>query len=238
YSLIGSSGAGKTALLSCIVGLRQWDSGSITVLGRKQRSSENDFLEIGKRVGYMPQEYALYEHLTIKEIFRYYGKLYGMTNSETKERWKFLSKLLELTSKRYTKIQNLSGGERRRTSLSLALVHRPDLLILDEPTVGLDCLVRQRFSNTIGMMRNGQLIFQDSPKSLLSIYNSTGLQDAILKMCKNSQKTLSNKIPVDFVSKVKALNRLHEIKFQYNGKTSPRSSIDLPDGKLDKTVAI
>ncbi|CAL8123031.1 unnamed protein product [Orchesella dallaii] len=266
YSLLGSSGVGKTSLLSCIVGLKKWDSGSITVLGRKQTIYENDFLEIGKCVGYMPQEHALYDHLTVKEMFQYYGKLYGMNSSEITERWKVLVKLLELSSKRYTEIQCLSGGEKRRTSLALALVHKPGLLVLDEPTVGLDPLLRQsiwqhlhellitqkttvlltthyieetRFSNTIGMMRNGQLIFEDSPKSLLSTYKSSGLQEAILKMCKNKERSLSATIQSHFISQVKEMNSKHGVKFQYKGRVSPRSSIadGVADEKPVKNVA-
>ncbi|XP_035706411.1 ABC transporter G family member 23 isoform X2 [Folsomia candida] len=136
YGLLGASGTGKTTLLSCIVSLKKLDAGNITVFGRCPGQNPSRF------VGYMPQEVSLGQFFTIAECLAYYGKIYGMTSREISDRTEFLAKFLQLpdTSKL---VSTLSGGEGRRVSLSVAVIHSPRLLVLDEPTVGLDPVLRQ-----------------------------------------------------------------------------------------------
>ncbi|KAG7297604.1 hypothetical protein JYU34_019659 [Plutella xylostella] len=206
YGLLGASGCGKTTLLSCIVGRRKLNSGEIWVLGGKPGTKGSGVP--GKRVGYMPQEIALYGEFTIKETMMYFGWIFGMKTSEILERLRFLLDFLDLPSENRM-VKNLSGGQSRRVSFAVALMHDPELLILDEPTVGVDPLLRQsiwthlvritgaadktviitthyieeaRQAHTIGLMRSGRLLAEQSPQALLQMYNCISLEDVFLKL--------------------------------------------------------
>ncbi|XP_047525989.1 ABC transporter G family member 20-like [Pieris napi] len=205
YGLLGASGCGKTTLLSCIVGRRHLDSGNIWVLGGKP--GEKGSGVPGPRVGYMPQDIALVAEFTIRDALYYFGRIYGMSNKLLAERYDFLCDLLELPAGD-SFIKQLSGGQQRRVSLAAALVHDPELLILDEPTVGLDPMLREKIwdyltelaakgttviitthyidetkqAHKIGLLRDGQLLAQDSPTDILRRFNCDTLEDAFLKM--------------------------------------------------------
>ncbi|XP_035711215.1 ABC transporter G family member 23 [Folsomia candida] len=144
YSLLGSSGCGKTTLLSCIVGIRNFNSGEILVFGRNPGSRGSGIP--GKRVGYMPQDLALYNDFSINESMQYFAVLYNMSGKELKESREFLIQFLDLPEAE-NRIGSLSGGQKRRVSLALALIHSPELLILDEPSVGVDPLLRENIWN-------------------------------------------------------------------------------------------
>lgn len=133
---MGSSGCGKTTLLDCIVGTRKLDSGSIKIF--------ND--SVGKHktnIGYMPQSIALIEEFSFKEIIYFFGTIYGMNRNRIEERLSFLVNLLELPDPT-TFLKNYSGGEQRRISLAVSMIHQPEVLLLDEPSVGLDPLLRHK----------------------------------------------------------------------------------------------
>ncbi|XP_049823696.1 ABC transporter G family member 20 isoform X3 [Aethina tumida] len=206
YGLLGASGCGKTTLLSCIVGRRRLNTGEIWVLGGKPGTKGSGVP--GKRVGYMPQEIALYGEFSIKETMMYFGWIFGMGSSEINERLQFLLNFLDLPSQNRL-VKNLSGGQQRRVSFAVALMHDPELLILDEPTVGVDPLLRQsiwnhlvqitkdgnktviitthyieeaRQAHTIGLMRSGKLLAEESPHVLLSMYGCQSLEEVFLKL--------------------------------------------------------
>ncbi|KAI4460748.1 atp-binding cassette sub-family h member 1 [Holotrichia oblita] len=206
YGLLGASGCGKTTLLSCIVGRRRLNEGEIWVLGGKPGTKGSGVP--GKRVGYMPQEIALYGEFSIKETMMYFGWIFGMATSEINERLKFLLNFLDLPGENRL-VKNLSGGQQRRVSFAVALMHDPELLILDEPTVGVDPLLRQsiwnhlvqitkdgnktviitthyieeaRQAHTIGLMRSGRLLAEESPQVLLSMYGCQSLEEVFLKL--------------------------------------------------------
>uniref|UniRef100_A0A0A1XFV5 ABC transporter G family member 20 n=1 Tax=Zeugodacus cucurbitae TaxID=28588 RepID=A0A0A1XFV5_ZEUCU len=213
YGLLGASGCGKTTLLSCIVGRRRLDAGEIYVLGGKPGTRGSGVP--GKRVGYMPQEIALYGEFSIRETMMYFGWIFGMGTKEIMERLQFLLNFLDLPSEKRL-VKNLSGGQQRRVSFAVALMHDPELLILDEPTVGVDPLLRQsiwnhlvhitkagqktviitthyieeaRQAHTIGLMRSGHLLAEESPSVLLSMYKCISLEEVFLKLSRiQSQK--------------------------------------------------
>lgn len=141
YGLLGASGCGKTTLLSCIVGRRSLNSGEILVFGDEPGSPDSGIP--GPRVGYMPQELALCGDFSIKETLQYFGHFYNLSPTFVKSQIESLSKLLNLPESNRP-VKTLSGGQQRRVSFTVALFHQPDLLILDEPTVGVDPLLRQR----------------------------------------------------------------------------------------------
>lgn len=135
YALLGASGCGKTTLLSCIIGSMTLNAGSITVKG-------SSGLQIpGHKIGFMPQQIALIEEFTIKEMIYYFGRIYGLKDEKLENKFQFLKNLLDLPTES-RKILNCSGGQQRRVSLAVAILHEPELLILDEPTVGLDPILR------------------------------------------------------------------------------------------------
>ncbi|XP_053672048.1 ABC transporter G family member 20 [Anopheles nili] len=207
YGLLGASGCGKTTLLSCIVGRKFLNDGEISVLGGTPGTTGSGVP--GPRIGYMPQDIALVEEFTIKETIYYFGRIYGMSKEKIRERYKLLKHLLELPGDdRY--VGNCSGGQQRRVSFAAAMVHEPELLILDEPTVGLDPLLREKIwqylvettstskmaviitthyieeakqAGFIGLMRNGILLAEDSPTNILERFSCTSLEEAFLNLC-------------------------------------------------------
>ena len=144
YCLLGPNGSGKTTLIRCILGLLK-SEGSIHVLGYEM---PYDHDKIMSKIGYMPQNLSLYMDLSVKESLHFFGKIFGMRNRQ--ERTEAVNNLLNiflLSKWRTTKVENLSGGMKRRLSLACTLVHDPELIILDEPTVGVDPMLRINFWN-------------------------------------------------------------------------------------------
>ncbi|XP_012268865.1 ABC transporter G family member 23 [Athalia rosae] len=214
YGLLGASGCGKTTLLSCIVGRRRLNSGEIWVLGGRPGSKGSGVP--GPRVGYMPQEIALYGEFSIRETFIYFGWCAGMTTEQVDQKMDFLIKLLQLPSEsRFVK--NLSGGQQRRVSFAAALLPDPELLILDEPTVGVDPVLRQsiwdhlvhitkdgnktviitthyieetRQAGMIGLMRGGKFLAEESPTRLMAMHRLDTLEEVFLKLSRKQNMGL------------------------------------------------
>ncbi|KOC58957.1 ABC transporter G family member 23 [Habropoda laboriosa] len=141
YGLLGSSGCGKTTLLSCVVGVKKLDSGDIWVLGGKPGTEESGIP--GPRVGFMPQDVSLVAEFSVIGALYFFGRINGMEDHVIEERYIFLRDLLQLPPSNCL-VKNMSGGQQRRLSLAAAILHKPELLILDEPTVGLDPVLRDK----------------------------------------------------------------------------------------------
>ncbi|PSN57701.1 hypothetical protein C0J52_00297 [Blattella germanica] len=206
YGLLGASGCGKTTLLSCIVGRKRLDSGEIWVLGGKPGTKGSGVP--GPRVGYMPQETALNELFSIRETFLYFGWLCGMKKKDILDKLNFYLNILDLPiSNRLVK--NLSAGQQRRVSLAVTMVQDPDLLILDEPTVGVDPVIREKIwihltnmaktnkftiiitthyieetrkADLVGLMRDGHFLAENSPDYLIEKYQTKTLEEVFLKL--------------------------------------------------------
>ncbi len=201
--LLGPSGCGKTTLMRSIVGTQIITAGSVTVLGHPAGSAP-----LRKRVGYMPQDATIYDDLRIVDNVRYFGSLYGMDSGSADE----AITTVGLDDHRTALCGNLSGGQRTRVSLACALVAAPDLLVLDEPTVGLDPVLRvdlwkqfhqlARRGTTLLvsshvmdeadhcgdllLMRDGHLLAHTTPQNLREDTGCQSLEEAFLSVIRHS----------------------------------------------------
>ena len=199
FGVLGANGSGKTTLMRMMVGLLRNDGGTLTIYGESPSPRQ------AAQVGYMPQLSALYQELSIRENVDFFARMYGM--SDRRSRSNSVEEAIDLVGlapRSADPILNLSGGMRQRVSLAIALVHRPALLLLDEPTVGLDPDLRavfwERFrlmaesgktimisSHTmddaahcdrLAFLRDGRVIALDTPAALRA---ATGRPDASLE---------------------------------------------------------
>lgn len=141
FGFIGPSGSGKTTTVRLLMGLHEPDNGEASVLGVHPHSFSRHDRE---RIGYLPQLFVLYPDLTVWENMNFAASLYGVSFWRTK-RLNQLLDLVELREDKHKLVRNTSGGMQRRLSLAATLVHDPDLLFLDEPTAGIDPILRKKF---------------------------------------------------------------------------------------------
>ena len=198
YGLLGPNGAGKTTLIRSIVGLVAPDAGTVSVLGRRMPNVENL-----RNVGYMTQQAALYPGLSVEENVQFFAAVNGAESGVTDA-----LKLVELDQRRKSVVTTLSGGMRQRCSLACAIVHKPKLLLLDEPTVGLDPQLRVRFWDSfrkmadggttivvsshvmdeaercqrLGLVQYGKLLAEGSPDEIRSLAGTNNLEEAFLRL--------------------------------------------------------
>ena len=151
YGIIGADGAGKTTLMRILVTLISADSGSASVLGFKVT---NEVQRIRSEIGYMPQRFSLYQDLTVKENLLFFADVYGVSPRDRKERMAKLLQFSRLEPFQKRRAANLSGGMKQKLALSCALVHTPKLLVLDEPTTGVDPVSRKEFWEILKELRN------------------------------------------------------------------------------------
>lgn len=202
FGLIGPSGSGKTTLIKLIVGMDRPTQGEITVLNTKVPS-----LNILQRLGYMAQSDALYPELTGKENLAFFASLYGLKKEKQKERIHYAASLVALNGDLGKKVFAYSGGMKRRLSLAIALLQDPEILILDEPTVGIDPELRVSIwdelyrlkdagktilvtthvmdeaekCDGLAMVRDGKILTTGSPAQLKEQYGIHSLEEVFLK---------------------------------------------------------
>lgn len=214
--LLGPSGCGKTTMVNLIMGKLIPTEGTVSVMGEKA-----PYKTVRCRVGYMPQEDALYDDITALDNLKFFGAMNGMSSKDIKLRSGEMLALGRLDNEGNTIVSNFSGGMKRRLSLGIALMHDPDLLVLDEPTVGLDPDHRRRIwdefdemaaagktilvtthvmdeaerCSRIAMLYNGKIIAEGSPEEILEETGTENLEDAFLAFEEGFEKTrgLENK---------------------------------------------
>jgi len=142
FGFLGPNGSGKTTTIRMMLGLMEPTSGSVEVLGMKV---DGDTRNIRPRVGYMSQKFSLYNDLTVLQNLNFYGAAYGLSKSELQTQIQSALAMAGLEGRENTKTKDLSGGWRQRLALSAAILHRPEVLFLDEPTAGVDPLSRRAF---------------------------------------------------------------------------------------------
>jgi ABC-2 type transport system ATP-binding protein len=198
YGLLGPNGSGKTTLIRMLVGLILPDAGSVTVLGTRMPN-----VAVLTRVGYMTQQAALYPDLSVEENVRFFAAI-----NDAEEGVEEALRFVELWDRRASVITELSGGMRQRASLACAIVHGPRLLLLDEPTVGLDPQLRIQFwdgfrvmtrggisivvsshvmdeaerCDRLGLVRAGRLLAEGSSAELKERAGTDDLEQAFLKL--------------------------------------------------------
>ncbi len=156
FGLLGPNGAGKSTTINMIATYLHPDSGNITVLGLDTTKQAQGVKE---RIGVVPQEIALYNDLTALENLRFFARMYDLPHAETERRATELLNLMSLYERRNDAVKTYSGGMKRRLNIAVGLMNNPDLLLLDEPTVGVDPQSREAiFTNIEGLKRNGLTI--------------------------------------------------------------------------------
>lgn len=203
YGILGPSGCGKTTVIKTIAGILVPTEGTVHVLGEQMPK-----LHIINRIGYMAQSDALYMNLSGRDNIEFFATMYGMKKNDMKCNIDRALELVKLSDHQHKLAGSYSGGMKRRLSLALAIVHNPEVLILDEPTVGIDPLLRRdiweelntmRQNGTtilvtthvmdeadrcqkLAMMREGQILTTGTPTEILSRYQVSTIEEAFMKL--------------------------------------------------------
>lgn len=154
FGLLGRNGAGKTTLMKTLATLLQKKDGEITVCGVPIENAK----EVRKIIGYLPQEFSMYPSMSVVEAMNYLGILSGLSAAERKERTEMLLEKVNLTEHKSKKVKALSGGMKRRLGIAQALLNNPKVLIVDEPTAGLDPEERVRFRNLLSEIAEDRIV--------------------------------------------------------------------------------
>ncbi len=210
FGFLGPNGAGKTTTVNMLCTLLNPNSGDALVDGYSIKTQP---LQVRKAIGIVFQESTLDNHLTVRENLFLHAKLYGLTNSEFKKQFYQVIKLVDLEDKLDKSVGQLSGGTKRRIEVARVLIHKPKILFLDEPTVGLDAQTRNKIwdyllkvrkennmtiflttqyineaeiCDRIGVIDNGEIIALDTPDNLKNLAN----EDTIEIQTNNNQKSI------------------------------------------------
>lgn len=204
--LIGPSGSGKSTLIKTMLGMEKADEGEALVLDYKMPKRE-----ILSNIGYMAQSDALYEMLTGYENLDFFGKMKGVPSDKLKKEIEYIAEIVDLTNDLKKLVSKYSGGMKRRLSLAIALIGSPELLILDEPTVGIDPSLRKNIwkelfkqrdngvgilvtthvmdeaelTDKVGLLLNGNIIAFDTPQQLKEKNNVKTIEEVFLKVEEN-----------------------------------------------------
>lgn len=212
YGLLGPNGAGKTTTIKMLCNVIHATSGKALLLGKDITN-----VQLASQIGYMPQETGLYLGLNVMQNLKFYGRIFGLSNTEIKERSKELLEFVDLQDWKGEMVENLSGGMKHRVSLICTLIHQPQILFLDEPTVGVDPELRiafwhyfhrlqekgttilitthymdeARHCDRIGFMQHGKLIADDTPQKILEKTDRDSLEDAFMDLSKKQRQMIS-----------------------------------------------
>ncbi|CAF3580506.1 unnamed protein product [Rotaria sp. Silwood1] len=242
--------------ISKTIGRLELNRGEIIVLGKRPGSRGHGVP--GRSVGFMPQETALYKNFSISEMLHHFGRLHNMSRKDILSREEFLVSFLDLPSKSKN-VSQLSGGQQRRVSLACALLEQPQLLILDEPTVGVDPLLREKIwshlinisktskttiiitthyieearkADRVGLMRSGRMLAEDEPSLLLNKYNQTSLENVFLQLCFQDQNRFQQEISMNNTDGDKDTDIPDNIDDQNSSATSIQVSVNRTNGNV------
>lgn len=206
FGIFGPNGAGKTTLMNLMTGLLTYTSGSIQLLGNEINNNRN---KIKKLLGFVPQDFSFYHELSPVENMEFFGAWAGLNKKRIREKTDELLSIMSLNHVRNTAVKNFSGGMKRRVNLAIAVMHEPEILFLDEPTVGVDIQVRyaimeylkslnkkgttlvytshqlkeaEDLCNTVAMIDEGKIIIHDNLQNLLKDHKQDGLEGLYLNL--------------------------------------------------------
>ena len=206
FGLFGPNGAGKTTLINCITGLLRYQQGSIRLFGHEVRSNRKT---VNTLFGFVPQDFSFYQELSPQENLSFFGAWAGMNKQEIKNKSGPLLEVLGLSDFRHKQVQNFSGGMKRRVNLAIGVIHSPQILFLDEPTVGVDVHTRkaiihylkelnengttliytshqlneaEELCNKIALIDDGKILVHDSLDSLLQKQQEQNLEGLYIKL--------------------------------------------------------
>ena len=212
FGFLGANGAGKTTAMRMLCGLSKPSSGTATIAGFDvYRQTE----EIKKNIGYMSQKFSLYEDLTILENIRFFGGIYGLTNAQLKEKGDTLIKDLGLDGQTKKLVGELPLGWKQKLSFSVAIIHNPKIVFLDEPTGGVDPVTRRQFwdliyaaansgmtifvtthymdeaeyCNRISIMVDGKIEALDSPSNLKRNYQAGSMDEVFYQLARGAKRS-------------------------------------------------
>jgi len=210
FGFLGANGAGKTTAIRILCGLSKPTSGEITVAGFNAHTETE---KIKKNIGYMSQKFSLYDDLTIKENFSFYGGIYGLSKEAIKEKTQYYLQKLELEKAKNTLLKSIPLGWKQKLSFSLAMIHDPAIVFLDEPTGGVDPITRRQFweliyeasearttvfvtthymdeaeyCERVSIMVDGRIEALDTPSGLKKTYGCSSLEDVFIGLARKSK---------------------------------------------------
>jgi len=212
FGFLGANGAGKTTAMRMLCGLSSPTSGQATVAGFDvSRYPE----KIKKNIGYMSQKFSLYEDLTINENIEFYGGIYGLSNKDLKRKGKELVDMLDLQAEAKKLVKGLPLGWKQKLAFSVAIIHEPKIVFLDEPTGGVDPANRKQFwemiyetadkgitvfvtthyldeaeyCDRVSIMVDGQISALDTPAGLKKTYEAANMNDVFFKLARNAKRS-------------------------------------------------
>jgi len=209
FGFLGANGAGKTTAMRMLCGLSMPTSGKATVAGFDV-FKQNE--QIKRNIGYMSQKFSLYEDLTIKENIRFYGGIYGKSNTFIKEKTDELLKQLHMQDEANKLVGSLPLGWKQKLAFSVSIFHEPEIVFLDEPTGGVDPVTRREFwnmiylaaergitvfvtthymdeaeyCNRVSIMVDGRIDALDTPKALKQKFNTQSMDEVFLKLARKA----------------------------------------------------
>ena len=211
FGFLGANGAGKTTAIKMLCGLSKPSHGDAKIAGF---DIYDEYEEIKKNIGYMSQHFSLYQDMTIKENIRFYGGIYGLTNKEIKERGNALITSLGLEEYAKRMVGDLPLGWKQKLAFSIAILHEPSIVFLDEPTSGVDPITRRQFweliygaakrgitvfvtthyleeaeyCDRVSIMVDGEMRELDTPVMLMKKYGKDNMQDVFLQLAVRAKR--------------------------------------------------
>lgn len=211
FGFLGANGAGKTTAMRMLCGLSTPTSGEATIAGFDVYKSTE---KIKQHIGYMSQKFSLYEDLTIKENIQFFGGIYGLSDKELKEKLNSLIHKLGLVEHANTLVGSLPLGWKQKLAFSVAIIHQPSIVFLDEPTGGVDPIVRRQFwdliyeaadngitifvtthymdeaeyCNRISMMVDGKIAALDTPDNLKKQFKADNMDDVFYQLARQAKR--------------------------------------------------